>query len=133
MYGTSPNVDGDYHTARRDPLLRASGIATLDASKYYPVGPKILADVLRRADSLSLRWVFVNDDWYYPYLLQSGFDLQEVWSNGVTLFERPQVPAIRQPPALAKTWGDYSWGSLPLFFLSLSILLAILPLALGSR
>lgn len=112
LYGKSPNVDGDYHTARTDPLLRQSGVATLDASKYYARGLEVLADVLRRAPELSLRWVIVNDEAYYPPLLEQGFELAQVWENGVSLFERADVPPLA-PPA-APPPRSWHWGLVPL-------------------
>lgn len=123
LYGKSPNVDGDYHTARTDPLLRQSGVATLDASKYYARGPEVLADVLRRAPELSLRWVVVNDEAYYPPLLEAGFELAQVWESGLSLFELSAVPPIAassQPPA--RSWH---WGLVPglLFALALATLI----------
>lgn len=108
LYGKSPNVDGDYHTARTDPLLRQSGVATLDASKYYARGPEVLADVLRRAPELSLKWVVVNDESYYPPLLEAGFELAHVWESGLSLFELATVPPLAlstEPPPRSWHWG----------------------------
>jgi hypothetical protein len=112
LYGRSLNVDGDYHTARTDPVLRRSGVATLDASKYYARGFEVLADVLRRANELSLRWVIVNDEAYYPPLLEADFELAQVWENGLSLFERSSVPPLADvapPPA-----GSLHWGLVPM-------------------
>lgn len=120
LYGKSPNVDGDYHTARTDPLLRSSGVATLDASKYYPRGFEVLADVLRRAPALSLRWVVVNDEAYYPPLLEQGFELVQVWENGVSLFERADVPPL--PVATEPPPRSWHWGAVPLSALALAAL-----------
>jgi hypothetical protein len=125
----SPNVDGDYHTARTSPLLRQSGIGTLDTSKYYDAGKRVLNQVLEDAPALSLRWVFANDLWYEPILLEAGFDLKEVWPNGVTLYENsnvPRLPAISLPPS---DWLDYLWGIVPLSCLGFWLLVAAWPLA----
>lgn len=127
IYGNSPNIDGDYHTARRDPRLRQSGMATLDASKYYPAGPDLLRQVFAEAESNSLRWVFTYDEWYYPFLLEAGFELKEVWRNGVTLFEREDVdplPVLERSP---RTAWSYLWGVLPLgcFMFALALTLSI--------
>jgi hypothetical protein len=128
--GDSPNVDGDYHTARNDPLLRSSGVATLDASKYYPRGREVLDDTLRRADALSLRWVFARDGWYFEPLLAAGFEVRDVYESGVTLFERPGVPPL--PPAPkhpeVERWGLF-WGLVPLLVLGLALGLSAVNLA----
>lgn len=124
IYGQSPNVDGDYHTARSDPLLRSSGIGTVDASKYYPKGREVLEGILGRAPELSLRWVLVNDAWYYEPVLASGFELRDVWHSGISLFERPDVPAINEAPAapaVPRAWGIY-WGLGPMCCLALALI-----------
>jgi hypothetical protein len=123
LYGASPNVDGDYHTARTDPLLRQSGVATLDASKYYARGPEVLADVLRRAPELSLRWVIVNDEAYYPALLEAGFELAQVWENGVSLFERASVPPL--PVVTAPPQRSLHWGLVPMTCLVLAVVVLV--------
>lgn len=120
ILGRSPNADGDYHTARRSPLLRKSGIGTLDAAKYFTDGERILRQVLADKDAQSLRWVFVYDEWYYPMLFDSGFTIKELWPNGVTLFES-DVPAISGPPPSQRGFVAVSWGSLPLAFLAAAI------------
>jgi len=132
IYGNSPNVDGDYHTARNDPVLRTSGVATLDASKYYPEGPRVLNSVLSRADELSLRWVYVYDPGYYDALLEAGYSLEDVWPNGVTLFEKADVTPI--PPSAPRPqnrWGLF-WGLVPLTVLGLALLLGLLELRASS-
>lgn len=125
--GQSPNVDGDYHTARNDPVLKTSGVATLDASKYYPEGPRVLRSVLSRADELSLRWVYVYDPSYYDDVMGAGFAIQDVWENGVTLFEKADVPPIQEVPRARNRWGVF-WGVVPLSVLGLAILLGLLEL-----
>lgn len=122
LYGRSPNVDGDYHTARTDPLLRQSGVATLDASKYYAKGLEVLADVLRRAPALSLRWVIVNDEAYYPALLEAGFEVAQIWENGITLFELSVPPLPSAEPSASSS----HWGLVPLSAFVLALLFSVL-------
>jgi hypothetical protein len=124
ILGQSPNVDGDYHTARTDPLLRSSGVATLDASKYYPEGPHVLTDVLSRANALSLRWVYVYDAGYYEYLLKAGYSIRDIWQSGVTLFENTEVPPILDTGKHENRWGLF-WGLVPLTVLGLAMLLGL--------
>jgi hypothetical protein len=130
ILGRSPNVDGDYHTARRTPILRQSGIGTLDATKYYKTGKDVLEQMLARATDDSLRWVFVNDEWYFPAVLNAGFELREVWGNGVTLFEREDVAPLPAAPVRPRSLWSYLWGLLPLTCFALALMLGGL-VALG--
>jgi uncharacterized membrane protein len=124
IYGDSPSIDGDYHTARNDPALRTSGIGTLDAAKYYPTGHDVLAGVLARADALSLRWVFVYDAWYYPLLFDAGFSLKEVWPSGVSLFEKADVPKAALDERRGSLVPAIGWGVLPVLSLCAALALA---------
>jgi hypothetical protein len=66
---------------------------------------------------MSLRWVFVYDEWYNPFLFEAGFELSEVWPSGVVLFEKPTVPEIHdasRPTDLRTRIAGYDWGALPL-------------------
>ena len=84
--------------------------------------------MLSRADELSLRWVFVYDPGYYDALLEAGYSLQDVWPNGVTLFEKADVTPIADSAPQPRTgWGLF-WGLVPLSVLSLVVLLALLEL-----
>jgi hypothetical protein len=126
ILGRSPNVDGDYHTARNHPLLRASGISTLDSAKYYAKGPEVLRTILSEAPALSLRWVVVLDDWYFKELFAAGFELKDVFDNGVSIFER-EVPPLKPPVAQpVSVLASLTWGLLPLMYTALSVVLVCL-------
>lgn len=123
IFGKSPNIDGDYHTARSLELLRTSGMGTVDAAKYYPAGPRVLRSLLANADAHALRWVLVNDDWYYSFLFEAGFELRDVLRNGVTVFEKSVAPiqtAARAPESRA---AALVWGLLPMGFLAFTLCL----------
>lgn len=124
----SPNVDGNYHTARTDPVLRSSGIGTLDSAKYYEGGEATLRSVLSRADDLSLRWAFVTDTWYDPYLLEAGFDLVEVWPSGVSMYEKADVKPLDGKPQPAPSRDAYWWGSVPLISLLIAVVFSMIAL-----
>lgn len=123
LYGKSPNVDGDYHTARTDPTLRESGVATLDASKYYPRGLEMLTLTLSKAQQTSLKWVVVNDEAYYAPLLETGFTLAQVWENGLSLFEA-DVPPLDTVQEHARS-PSLHWGLAPGLFFVFAVLLAV--------
>ncbi|MCC6808355.1 MAG: hypothetical protein IT381_13105 [Deltaproteobacteria bacterium] len=125
MESRSPNADGDYHAARALTMLKESGIAALDTCKYFPQGPDVLKRFLGMADALSLRWVLVYDEWYHPHLFESGYELAEVWPNGVTLFERT-VPPLVAKPTPPSGFGGIVWGTFPLACLVISAALAVL-------
>ncbi len=129
IYGKSPSIDGGYHTARRNPLLRKSGIGSLDSAKYFPAGHDILRAVLADADASSLRWVFVYDEWYYTFLFEAGFIIKEVWPNGVTLFERDSAAPISDAEVHMRGPRAWAWGILPLLCLATGVSMAILALA----
>jgi hypothetical protein len=82
-------LDGVYYTGRLLPVLRESGIGTIDASKYYYEvtgghGLSLLKDVLLDASSYSLKWVFCSDPFYEPILEAHGFAKLRTLSDGVT-------------------------------------------------
>lgn len=82
--------------------------------------------MLSRADQLSLRWVFVTDTWYDPFLLEAGFDLVEVWPSGVNMYEKVDVPPIEVKAPLPISRDGYWWGIVPLTSLSLAMVLSFI-------
>jgi hypothetical protein len=117
MQSRSPNADGDYHAARSLQMLKDSGMAAVDTAKFFASGKETLRKFLALADELSLRWVFVYDEWYHPFLFEAGFELAEVWPSGVVMFERASVPPITtvdRPTDLRTKLAGYGWGLLPI-------------------
>ncbi len=114
--------DGDYHTARELPELRASGLGALDGAVWNPRGAAAVQPILAQPERYGLRWAFVNHDGYLPVLEASGWQLRGPIGD-VTLWEYPgvvQLPVSAPAPAgnrLAARW----WGSAPLAALVLTL------------
>ena len=122
---SATTIDGDYHTARTLPELRASGIGSIDASYWLPDGLIKLAPLLQTVGKYGVRWGFVADSRYGLDLLLSGWIPQEVLSNGVQLWMNPNsvLPAAAAPP-LDDPLQSFSWGTLPLLALAVTTALA---------
>lgn len=120
-------IDGTYYSARHVPELAGSGIGTLDAALWWDPSGAVLRRALARANAYSIRWAFVMDPRYDPYLRDAGFAPRpptrgdiEVWENAfappvasdVLSFGAPDIPGIL-------------WGSLPITSLLLTLGLAL--------
>lgn len=108
------NVEGDYHSARRLPVLVAAPIERLDGAKFAGQdGVDALRQVLTDPDDLGLKFVFSNDRFYDPLLHFTGWTSAARLRNGVVVWERAGV-ALPAPPAPAATdWQDLWWGIVP--------------------
>jgi hypothetical protein len=131
---SAQSIDGTYYTARMLPILRESGIATLDSSRYFDPQLNTLNAVLQNAATYSLKWVLVNEIDYYAILEKNGFALK--WSaetlfdgrlNGVTIWEKADVPPINAETKSEIGLSSYIWGTAPLG------LVALLAIAIGAR
>ncbi len=122
---TATTLDGSYHTARSLPELRSSGIGSIDASYWLPDGLGKLASILHIAGKYGVRWGFVDDTRYDADLLQNGWELVRVLSNGVQVWANtnPVLPATSSPPADIPL-QSFSWGTLPLLALAVTTGLA---------
>ena len=116
-------IDGSYYSARRLPELTSSGIGNLDGALSSDHSGRVLRRVLARADFYSIRWAFVGESRYDPYLAQAGFAPRgmlpgriEVWENTAA----PPVPAKALRFATPDVAGIL-WGSLPLTFAILAL------------
>ena len=115
------NLDGSYYTARTLPVLKESGIATLDCIKYFDPKLKTLDAILGTASSYNLKWVLVNDIYYYNILEKHGFQLKwsaettgDVRFGSVTIWENDDIPPIVTESRSEKGFWSYVWGILPL-------------------
>ncbi len=108
------NVEGDYHSARRLPVLVAAPIERLDGAKFAgQEGIDALRQVLTDPDDFGLKFVFSNDRFYDPLLHFTGWTSAARLRNGVVVWERAGV-ALPAPPAPAATdWQDLWWGIVP--------------------
>lgn len=131
IYTNASTIDGFYVTARRDPILRGSGIETLDGAKYWENGTYVLNLILQRAASYKLKWVFCNDPYYYDILINNGFKLVFSQENtkdgrlkGVTIWAKDGIPRLEIDeimPEQRTTIFNYLWGTGPVVSLMLTL------------
>jgi hypothetical protein len=119
-------IDGTYYTARRVPVLARSGIGMLDAALWWDPSGTTLRRALAAANHYSIRWAFVLDPRYGPYLNAAGFTPREPLPGGIEVWENPTAPRL---PAAALRFGvpdvqGVLWGTLPLASFALVLLLA---------
>ena len=121
-------IDGTYYTARRLPVLATSGIGMLDAALWWDPTGTVLRRALAAANRYSIRWAFVLDPDYAPYLNAAGFIPREPLPGGIEVWENASAPRL---PAAALRFGapdvqGILWGILPLACFGLVLLLAAL-------
>ena len=108
---TATTIDGSYHTARTLPELRSSGIGSIDASYWLPGGLEKLASILQIAGKYGVRWGFVADTKYDADLLQNGWDLLNVLSNGVQVWTNTRPFSRPRPlPRPITPWSLFHGG-----------------------
>jgi hypothetical protein len=120
-------IDGSYFTARAVPELQTSGIGMLDYALWWePTGTQ-LRRALASADTYGIRWAFVAEPKYEPYLFEAGFRRIASWDDGVEIWENATAPRV-VPSARAFGAPDplgVMWGTVPLTLLATVILLVV--------
>ena len=118
-------VDGNYHSARRLPELTTTSIERLEGAKYRGEdGLKSLKRFITAPHKYNLKFVFSNDEFYDPLLFFSGFQRMARLSNGVVLWEKPDVPMLtretkrKEIPLVFRLM----WGLLPLSAIGFALL-----------
>lgn len=121
----STTIDGSYHTARKLPELRTSGLASIDSAYWLPNGLDALGLVLKSIGKYGVRWGFVDNPKYIPVLLQNGWVERTTLTNGIQVWEYPAavLPAPNPAPA-DNPLASFSWGTLPLLALAITASLA---------
>jgi hypothetical protein len=115
---SAATIDGAYYSARRLPELTESGIGNLDTALWWDPSGRTLTRVLSRANAYSIRWAFVADRSYEPYLAGAGFVHNGSLAGGIEIWENASAPplpagALNVP---APDLGGVLWGTLPLGF-----------------
>ena len=128
-------IDGTYYTARRLPVLATSGIGMLDAALWWDPSGTVLRRALAAANQYSIRWAFVLDPHYAPYLKAAGFIQGGPLPGGIEVWENAAAPRL---PASALRFGvpdvqGILWGTLPLASFALVLLLAAVQSLAGLR
>ncbi|MBD3679865.1 MAG: hypothetical protein HUJ27_15880 [Rhodobacteraceae bacterium] len=110
---TAQSVDGNYHSARRLPDMTRFSVERLENAKYLGVpGLGSLRQFIENAERYHLKYVFSNDAFYDPLLHFSGWTRLNRLSNGVVVWEKPDIsplplfqPRIEIPRSHAMMWG----------------------------
>jgi hypothetical protein len=115
---SAATIDGAYYSARRLPELTESGIGNLDTALWWDPPGWTVRRVLGRANAYSIRWAFVADRSYDPYLVTAGFVHNGSLAGGIEIWENASAPplpagALSVP---APDLGGVLWGTLPLAF-----------------
>jgi hypothetical protein len=125
------SVDGESNSSRMLPELTKYGGAALTSSKYfYKPGLDSLRAILNHADRYGLKWVIVRDSYYDPLLYFAGWRaVDQLDDKTITIWSKDGVPpatpmnSAQRPPA----WQGLLWGTLPIGFSFLAILVVFLP------
>jgi hypothetical protein len=128
---TATTIDGTYYTARRLPVLASSGIGLLDSALWWDPSGRVLRRVLADANRYSIRWAFVVDPHYAPYLSAAGFTREGSLRGGIQVWDNTSAPPV-PAPALSYGGPDLQgvlWGTLPLTAFTLVLLLVGVRLA----
>lgn len=132
-------LDGLWHTARSDELMRSSGIGALSDSIYWKDGERVLSRFLERTAPNPANCIFINDSAYSAWkfrkiVTQQGWTNSQLLDNSVSLWIRPDYPSIdsisrneglKQPQVAA-----WFWGLLPLCYLGIVLFAVIFKIRL---
>jgi hypothetical protein len=125
------SVDGESNSSRMLPELTKFGGAALTSSKYFgEPGLDALRAMLHHADRYGLKWVIVRDSYYDPLLYFGGWrQVDQLNEKTITIWSKDAVPpatpmnSAQMPPR----WQGILWGTLPIGFSILAILVMFLP------
>jgi hypothetical protein len=127
-------IDGSYFTARAVPELQTSGIGMLDYALWWDPSGTQLRRVLASADKYGIRWAFVAEAKYEPYLFEAGFRHIASPGGGVEIWENATAPRVSAP---ARMFGapdalGVIWGTVPLTLLVTVLVLVVIRQRRGS-
>ncbi|MBX3010737.1 MAG: hypothetical protein KF832_04485 [Caldilineaceae bacterium] len=98
---TAPQIDGNYHSARRLPEMTTTPVERLEGAKFSGVpGLGSLQQFLNVPDKYNLKYVFSNDQFYDPLLFFYGWHKIQLLENGIAVWERADIPIL--PEALPR-------------------------------
>jgi hypothetical protein len=128
-------IDGSYFTARAVPELQTSGIGMLDYALWWdPTGTQ-LRRALAASDRYGIRWAFVAEPKYEPYLFDAGFRRIQSRADGIEVWENAAAPRVA---ASERAFGapdplGVMWGTVPLTLLLTGIALIAVRQRRGTR
>jgi hypothetical protein len=110
------------------PELQTSGIGMLDYALWWdPTGAQ-LRRALAASNRYGIRWAFVAEPKYEPFLFEAGYRRIASWDGGVEIWENEAAPRVA-PSARAFGSPDplgVMWGTVPLTLLATVILLVVI-------
>ena len=100
----------------------------MSSAKYYhSEGMIALKEMLRHAQKYGLKYIFVHDDYYDPFLTFGGWRKIDSFNHGETTVwttlgvpKATKIPSPLEPPA----WQGIMWGTVPFGMSLLTIALA---------
>lgn len=133
-YADAKTLDGLWHTARRDPLLRHSGIGQLSDALYWDDGAQVLHTFLARSSPVPAYCILINEtaaqaDEYRKIVTEHGWRDRGLLSDEVSLWLNdsisPETRSMTPAASLIDQGRGYLWGTLPILSLSLAITITI--------
>ncbi len=125
------SVDGESNSARMLPELTQFGGAALTSSKYFDKpGLDSLRAMLNHADRYGLKWVISRDSYYDPLLYFAGWrQVDQLDNKTITIWSKDGVPPATpmNSAQIPPHWQGVLWGTLPVGFSFLAILVVFLP------
>jgi hypothetical protein len=131
-YSDARTLDGMWHTARTDALLRSSGVGALSDALYWNNGRAVLESFLSRRDPLPAYCIFINEvsplsTEYKRIIRNHGWRLTTQLPNQVSIWTNQGIhpfPTIAHTtlPGSRSVYG-LLWGVMPLFSLISAMLI----------
>jgi len=125
------SVDGESNSSRMLPELTQFGGAALTSSKYFAKpGLDSLRAMLNHADRYGLKWIIVRDSYYDPLLYFAGWrQVDELDDKTIAIWSKDGVPPATpmNSAQIPPHWQGIMWGTLPLAFSILAILMIFIP------
>lgn len=135
-YTNAKTLDGMFHTARSDPLLRNSGIGSLGDALSWDNGKNVLKRFLSRQIPVPAYCIFINEtspeaNEYKDIIIERGWKLKEKFSNKVSLWMNDNISKIQITGGIKRLsrtdkFYGYLWGILPLSFFFIAIFMNII-------
>ncbi len=128
----APTIDGNYHTARMITELRESGLESLDNAKYFPQGLQVMAEILKRAETFHLRFIFSNDPFYNDFLIQQGWRVSKTFKDGLKIWTTDGISPLMaaemtEHAPVTFTFKHLLWGSYPVLYVLFALGLIGIP------
>lgn len=123
-YTNAKTLDGLWHTARSDPLLRSSGIGSLSDAVYWNNGRRVLAEFLMRDQPIPAYCIYVNNaspnaDTFREIISAAGWYWERNFPDNISIWRNNRFNKLIDGSAAREniTLKNYVWGIFPVIFL----------------